>query len=239
MIDRADHPPPPGHFYISTQVRVCTASVAVYTPKSTFFYCMLISVCTNGQKCIWVQLRALSSVDTWADTSSAETVGGTKQLVSLLSSLLFFLYNRSRWGFLLVEHQPVLSFQFSDMVSRYKTNYLLRYELCCHGCPLCLLLYPAAGFKSQEWSFRLLWHSELSFLFAESLDVAKFLMMVPLWHMCYFSNIKMTLKVHVFIVEGLIFGRTLCSHLFANASNLKSCTIILITFLIFGMHEAV
>lgn len=89
LTEQTTSPPAPGHFYISTQVRVCTASVAVYTPKSTFFYCMLISVCTNGQKCIWVQLRALSSVDTWADTSSAETVGGTEQLVSLL--LLFFL----------------------------------------------------------------------------------------------------------------------------------------------------
>lgn len=231
MIDRADHPTP-GHFYISTQARVCTASVAVYTPKSTFFYCMLISVCTNGQKCIWVQLRALSSADTWADASSAETVGGTKQLVLLLS--LFFLYNRWRWGFLLVQHQPVSSFQFSDMVSRYKTNYLLRHELCCHGCPLCLPLYPAAGFKSQKWSFRLLWHSELSFLIAESLEVAKLLIMVPLWRICYLSNIKMTWKVHVFIAEGLIFERTLCSHLFANATNLNSCTIILLTPLFLG-----
>lgn len=120
------------------------------------------------------------------------------------------------------------------MVSRYKTNYLLRYELCCHGCPLCLPLYPAAGFKSHKWRLRLLWHSELSFLIAESLDVAKVLMMVPLWHIYYLSNKKITQKVCVLIGEGMIFGRTHCSHLCANASNLNNCNIIIIIILFLG-----
>lgn len=146
MIDRAD----PRHFYISTQVCVCTANVTVYTPKSVFFYCMLISVCTNEQKCICVWLRALSSVD----------VGGCIQC-----------RNHRRYEttmfccFFLV--QPIemrcsntsLFYHFNFQVSHYKTKYLLRYELCCHGCTLCLPLYPAADLKSHKWNLRLLWHS--------------------------------------------------------------------------------
>lgn len=111
----------PRHFYISTQVRICAASVAVYTTISTFSL-LYADFCLHQWAKMYLGMAA----------SAELSVGGyiqckKPQLFCCCCCFAFFLYNQERWGFLLVGHQPVLSFEFSDMVSRYKTNYLLRY----------------------------------------------------------------------------------------------------------------
>lgn len=124
---------------------------------------------------------------------------------------VFFLYNTRLFFF--------LSFPFSEMVSYYNTNYLLRYELCCYGSPLWLPLYTAAGSKWHKKSWRFLLHSESSFLIAESLDVAKFQSTLPQWYTNYLFNMKITSwRMIWYVRESTVSPNAHTSHVLVNTN---------------------